>query len=96
MYKTYIRNKTDVNLTTYKKYRNKLTKLIRISRKLHFSNKLKRASGNTYATWKVIKEIMGEKIDPLPKDKLTLNNVIIEDSSNYANYFNSFLSFQNL
>ena len=92
MYKTYIRNKTDVNLTTYTKYRNKLTKLIRISRKLHFSTKLKRASCNTYATWKVIKEIMGKKIDPLPKDELTLNNVIIEDSSNYANYFNSFFT----
>ena len=42
LYKIHIRNPNEINLNTYKKYRNKLTKLIRLSRKLHFTDKLKK------------------------------------------------------
>ena len=67
LYKLHLRKPTDTNLETYKKYRNKLTKIIRTSRKLHFSNKLKQVSSNIYATWKIIKEVMGTKRMFYPK-----------------------------
>ena len=92
LYKLHLRKPTDINLETYKKYRNKLTKIIRTSRKLYFSHKLKQVSSNMYATWKIIKEVMGTKKDVLPKDDLTINDDIIEDSNNYAHRFNSFFT----
>ena len=79
LYKIHIRNPNDTNLNTYKKYRNKLTKLIRLSRKLHFSDKLKKANSNTHATWKIIKEVMGRKTNSPPTDNITLNGTEAND-----------------
>ena len=92
LYKSHLHNPTDTNLNTYKIYRNKLTKLIRTSRRLHFSNKIKKASSNTTATWKIIKEVMGKKTNPPPTDNITLNGTKIHDPSLHANSFNSFFT----
>ena len=92
LYKLHLRNPNDANLNTYKIYRNKLTKLIRISRRLYFSNRIKKASSNTNATWKIIKEVMGKKTDPPPTANITLNGTNIHDPSLYANSFNSFFT----
>lgn len=40
LYKTYMNNPNVLNKRKYKKYRNKLTNIIRTSRKMHYSDKL--------------------------------------------------------
>ncbi|XP_072180948.1 uncharacterized protein [Diadema setosum] len=44
LYKLHIRNPTEYNLNMYKVYRNKLTKLIRLSRRLYFSDRMKKVN----------------------------------------------------
>ena len=92
LYKKHLNNPTDTSLQIYKTYRNKLTKIIRFARKLHFSNKIKKVQSNSRATWKVIKEVMGTKSKPLPKDDLTFNGNKITDSNDSADCFNSFFT----
>ena len=90
LYKLYLHNPSVLNNNNYKKYRNKLTSIIRTSRKLYYSQKLNKVSSNSRATWRVINNIMGKKTDPLPKDKFTLQGNSISNSHNYAASFNSF------
>ena len=59
-----------------------------MSRKMYYANRIKYASSNTNATWKIIKEVMGTNTDPPPTDDMTLNGSKI-DSSLHANSFNS-------
>ena len=92
LYKLHLRNPTDTNLNTYKIYRNKLTKLIRTSRRLHFSNRIEKANANTNATWKIIKDILGKKTESPPNDNITINGTKILDPRLYANNFNSFFT----
>ena len=92
LFKQHLRNPTDANLKAYRTYRNKLTKLIRTSRKLYFSDKINKAGSNTNATWKVIKEVMGTKTDPPPTDNITLNGTKIDQPNQCANSFNSFFT----
>ena len=54
LFKSYVRNPTEQNNCHYKRYRNILTKLIRTSKKLHYSKVLNNAEGNLNSTWKVI------------------------------------------
>ena len=92
LYKIFVRNPIDANSIKYKTYRNKLTKIIRISRKLYFSRRLESLSSNTNATWKVLKEVMGIKTDPLPKEDLILKGDKIADSDDIPKAFNSFFT----
>ena len=48
----------------YKKYRNKLTHLLRIAKKSNFSKKLDKVKNNIKQTWKLLNNIMGKKILP--------------------------------
>ena len=92
LFKSYLRNPTDTSLSTYKTYRNKLTKLIRASRKMHYSNKILNANSNTTTTWKIIKEMIGKRTEPPPTENFTLNGTKIPNTSYCANNFNSFFT----
>ena len=54
LFKSYVRNPTEQKNCHYKRYRNILSKLIRTSKKLHYSKVLNNAEGNLNSTWKVI------------------------------------------
>ena len=92
LYKIFIQKPTNQNHNNYKKYRNKLTNIIRTSRKLYYSQQLHKVNSNSRATWQVINEILGKKTDNLPKDKFTLHGDNIVNPHNYATVFNSFFS----
>ena len=44
----------------FKKYRNKLNAIIKLSRKEYYFHKLQAASGQTSTTWKVLNDILGK------------------------------------
>ena len=68
LYKNYLRDSTPLNLEE-KKIRDKLTGIIRESRKMYYSDKLRLVKGNLTTTWKIINELIGKKKNP----KLTLS-----------------------
>ena len=63
LYKASIRNPTITNVQKYKTYRNRLTSVLRESKKVFFSNKIDNVSGNISSTWKVINDIIGKSKD---------------------------------
>ena len=58
LYKNSIKNPSQGNIDKYKKYRNKLTSIIRCSRKSFYSTQFERATGNMSSTWRVVKDIL--------------------------------------
>ena len=91
LYKIYLNNPTVYNTNKYKKYRNKLTTIIRTSRKLYYTEKLNKVKSNMKSTWGVINEVIGKKKKHLPKENFTMNNNPINPEDT-ANHFNSYFT----
>ena len=74
-----------------KKYRNKLTTIIRTSRKMYYSERLDKAKSNMKLTWGIINELIGKKKNAaiIPKENMKLNDTIINPEDT-ARTFNSF------
>ena len=90
LYKTYIRKSTEENHKKYKQYRNKLTDIIRNSKKMHYSKELENAEGDIASTWKVINEIICKNKSTKGSDTIKVNDQEITDSPEIAQAFNSF------
>lgn len=79
----------------YKKYRNKLTNLIKTTKDIYYKSKLDEVSGNLKKTWQIINEITNyskktSEIGTIVDDK----NNNIDNDTDKANHFNKF--FQNV
>ena len=63
LYKLHICDRSNVErLERYKKYRNKLTSIIRASRKSYYHLQFEKAKNNCNSTWKIIKDIFNKHI----------------------------------
>ena len=84
LYKKLCKNKFDnkLKLQEYKTYRNKLTKIRTISKKLYYEKRLQNCCNNSSETWKVINHITKRKKKDngfphiLKVNEKTLNNQI--------------------
>ena len=91
LYKHYIKNPTDVNKALYTTYRNKLTAVIRLSKRSHFNNKFHDARNNPRNTWNTINEILhkGRKKSSYPA-AFKHGDQEIDNDTDIANTFNTF------
>ena len=89
LYKNYLRDSTPFNLEKYKKFRNKLTCIIRESRKMYYSDKLRLVKGNLTTTWKIINELIGKK-KKSKVNSISENNKKITNPKDIASAFNSY------
>ena len=83
---------TDLNKRTSKIYRNKYNSLIRISKKLHLNNRIRKAGRDSREIWSVLKEAINlptkdSSIGPILIGGDVVNNDILK-----ADYFNTFFS----
>ena len=62
LYKVSLRKPTPHNIDKCKKYRNKLTTLIRVSRKRYYSDKLESNKENKNSLWRTINDIIKRRI----------------------------------
>ena len=58
LYKQFKKSPTVDNETTYKTYKNKLTHIIRLSKKNHYKNKFDLQKGNARKSWQLNKEVL--------------------------------------
>ena len=89
LYKAFLTNSTIHNKNIYKTYRNKLTNIIRNSRKIYYSDKLSRVKSNMKSTWGIINNLIGKKTEKLANDNFTLDDTVIK-SEDVADTFNSY------
>ena len=90
LYKTSLRHPTFLNKDRYKKIRNKLTTLIRLSRKLYYSNKLA-INNNLNKVWQTINELIKNSKKSYP-DTMNTNGVESNDPIEISNMFNEYFT----
>ena len=95
LYKSFLTRKTPESKEIYLNYKNKLTKLIRISMKSYFASRFSSIVGNMKQTWKLINKILthtlGENTNAGPKEIL-VNGVNIKDPTIIADKFNEYFT----
>ena len=62
MYKKMIKNKSFTKINYYKKYKNILTSLLRLSEKLYYSNKINNNKNNIKYTWSIINNLINPNL----------------------------------
>lgn len=93
LYKRFLTNPTPLNSAKYKKYRNKHNHLLRISKKIYFSNKFKEHSNNIKSTWKVINQLMNKrKASTLYSSEFNEGGVTFNDPYLISCEFNNFFA----
>jgi len=89
LFKISLRKPTTENKDRYKRYRNRLTTLIRVSRKRYYSNKIESNQGNVKVLWQTINDLLKSKKKVCP-DVIVENGNEITDSHSIATAFNNF------
>ena len=92
LHKLSILTPSPENITKYKTYRNLFNSLVRASKKLHYSNKLKDNAKNPKKLWDTLKEITvgGKNLNEITK--IEKEGKIISDKMGMAEEFNRFFT----
>ncbi len=61
LYKQFLKYRTEQAEIKYKKYKNKLTSILRSAEQIHYSKKLLQHKGDLKMTWKILNEITQRK-----------------------------------
>ena len=88
LYKKALQSRSNSDFIKYKQYRNKLTAIIRLSRKLYYSNKIETNKSNTNSIWNIVKDIFGKKKHV--NTNITVNGREVTNPNESANLFNDY------
>ena len=61
LYLAFLKDRSELTESRYKKYKNKLTKLLRLEKKNYYRKKLEDCKTNTRETWKILNNIIGKR-----------------------------------
>ena len=81
------------NKSTYTKFKNKLTQIMRSSEREYYQTELIASKSNMRKSWDIIKQIInknGQKSQKLPK--ILINGKLCEDSKVISETFNNFFT----
>ena len=92
LYKAFLNHPNEVNKTKYVSYRNKLTHLIRISCKNHYSNTFNLHKNNIKNTWQTINSILGKTKKTTDPTYFSDNSTKLTDPDIIASRFNKFFA----
>ena len=93
LYKKYIKSKNACIFAKYKLYRNKISNILRLSKKMYYNHYFTTNAGNMKNTWKGIKELIMQR-----KQCSNIPNILIKDGTgitdtkDIANAFNDYLA----
>ena len=92
LYLAFLKDRSELTESRYKKYKNKLTKLLRLEKKNYYRKKLEDCKTNTRETWKILNNIIGKR-----KSETKYSNEfhvgekrVVLESKEIANHFNKF------
>ena len=81
----YTKDPNDTNKEMYSKFRNKLTHIIRKSKREHYTDCLKRSLGDSKKTWQVLNRALGRD----RKDSVLPDTGSSSGQDDFANLFNN-------
>ena len=85
-----LQHKNNYNECVYKKYRNKLTNILRQAEKQLYDNLFATHKDNLNETWKTIKLIINKHKNVAKASTFVINNKQVTDAKEIANNFNNF------
>ena len=91
LYKEALGSENNQKKTEYKKYRNILTSMIRLSRKLYYSKKIETNTNNVKSLWDTVNNLIGKKKHN-DTDTFTINGRQANEPSQIANEFNDYFT----
>jgi hypothetical protein len=80
------------NLDNYKNFRNLYNKTLRTSKKVYFEQKIQQNKKNPKKTWDTLKEATYGSLFHQSIDKITVNDMPVNDPMQIANEFNKFFT----
>ena len=88
-----LKNPTQLNTNRYTKYNTLYTRLLRITKKIYFNEKLECAKGNMKQMWSTLRNALNINTikEKLP-DYFNIENNKITDKQTIANHFNTYFS----
>ena len=92
LYIKQLRNPSDENTKLYKRYKNKLTKVMKRAERLHFSELIEKHKGNSKKIWSVIKNVINKKTMKSVPSQLLINGKIETNRETMANKFNNYFT----
>ena len=90
MFCEYKKNPTDEILIKYKRYKNKLTTIIRHAERQHYTHLLELNKYNLKKSWNIFKNILGKNNRNIQNNYITYNDTVITDSKEIADIFNNY------
>ena len=76
--------------TKYKQYKNKLSILLKVSEKNHYTNLMEEYKNNLRNSWRILKEVINKRKNRSVCSKFMLNGQFVTDKTMISNSFNSF------
>ena len=92
LYKLTKSNPSPATINNYKRYRNRLTSIIRLARKMYFSDKLDKNKNNVNTIWKVINNIIGKNTKVKSPQTFCHEDNQYTNPSDVCNAFNTYFS----
>ena len=90
LYKIALESRSNLDFNKYKKYRNLLTMVIRLSRKLYHSKNIDNNRSNTNSLWSIVNDLLGKKKSTCTK--IIENDQEITEPVKIANSFNNYFT----
>ena len=90
LHNKFVNRPNETNKNNYHNYRNRLTTIIRASKRDYYAKKLSDCKHNTKQTWNVLNSILGRNKKTSLPDSFKHNDEIISDPQQITNKFNSY------
>ena len=91
LYRSFLRERTHTSENRYKKYKNKLTSILRLAEKAYYSKMLLEKRGNIKETWAILNTVLGKQRKSVNyPTHLMQRDIHITSKENMANEFNTF------
>ena len=88
LYEWFLKKRTPQNAQKYKNYKNLFKTIEKKAKKMYYSNKLLKCTGDIKKTWNVMKDIKSTNL----LRKLTINKVDVYNKPETADAFNDFFT----
>ena len=94
LYEWFLKKLSLLNEQKYKNYKNLFYTIKKKAKKIYYSNKLLKCTGDVKKTWNVMKDIIGKSKTKSTNltCKLTINNVDLYNKPKIADAFNDFFT----
>lgn len=91
LYNKYVKNPSPITHSVDKKYRNKLNRLLKSTKKEYYHRKFTEATCNIKQTWKLINEVLNRKKSKTPgPNKILICNETTQNKDEICDEFNEF------